>query len=86
MYKGDYDTFEKTRGERYQQQVRDYEAQKAYREHIQVFIDRFRYNANRAAQVQSKIKGLEKLPKLVAPEPPEEVNFKLRLEKMSWNS
>jgi len=75
-FKGDYDTFEKTRGERYQQQVRDYEAQKAYREHIQVFIDRFRYNANRAAQVQSKIKGLEKLPKLVAPEPPEEVNFK----------
>ena len=40
-----------------------------------VFIDRFRYNANRAAQVQSKIKGLEKLPPLVAPEPPEDVNF-----------
>ncbi|MED6256263.1 ATP-binding cassette sub- F member 3, partial [Ataeniobius toweri] len=30
----------------------------------QVFIDRFRYNANRAAQVQSKIKLLEKLPEL----------------------
>merc|ERR1711990_1383045 len=44
-------------------------------DHIQVFIDRFRYNANRAAQVQSKIKGLEKLPPLVAPEPPEDVNF-----------
>ncbi|MEQ2246375.1 ATP-binding cassette sub- F member 3, partial [Ilyodon furcidens] len=29
-----------------------------------VFIDRFRYNANRAAQVQSKIKLLEKLPEL----------------------
>jgi len=28
---------------------------------MQVFIDRFRYNANRAAQVQSKIKLLEKL-------------------------
>lgn len=28
---------------------------------IQVFIDRFRYNANRAAQVQSKLKLLEKL-------------------------
>ncbi len=42
---------------------------------LSVFIDRFRYNANRAAQVQSKIKGLEKLPPLVAPEPPEDVNF-----------
>uniref|UniRef100_A0A8C2I1K7 ATP-binding cassette, sub-family F (GCN20), member 3 n=1 Tax=Cyprinus carpio TaxID=7962 RepID=A0A8C2I1K7_CYPCA len=30
----------------------------------QVFIDRFRYNANRAAQVQSKLKLLEKLPEL----------------------
>ena len=56
--------------------MRDYEAQKAHRDHVQIFIDRFRYNANRAAQVQSKIKALEKLPKLVAPEPPEEVNFK----------
>lgn len=27
----------------------------------QVFIDRFRYNANRASQVQSKLKMLEKL-------------------------
>ncbi len=28
---------------------------------FQVFIDRFRYNANRAAQVQSKLKLLERL-------------------------
>ena len=28
---------------------------------FQVFIDRFRYNANRASQVQSKLKLLEKL-------------------------
>ena len=34
-FKGDYDSFEKTRGERYLQQMRDYEAQKAYRDHIQ---------------------------------------------------
>ena len=45
------------------------------RDHIQVFIDRFRYNANRAAQVQSKIKILEKLPVLYPPEPPEVVKF-----------
>ena len=28
---------------------------------LQIFIDRFRYNANRASQVQSKLKQLEKL-------------------------
>lgn len=33
----------------------------AHRQHVQEFIDRFRYNANRAASVQSKIKMLEKL-------------------------
>ena len=31
-----------------------------YRKHLQAFIDRWRYNANRAAQAQSKIKILEK--------------------------
>jgi len=31
-------------------QQREYEAQKEYRDHIQVFINRFRYNANRAAK------------------------------------
>jgi len=46
-----------------------------FRDHIQIFIDRFRYNANRAAQVQSKIKILEKLPVLYPPEPPEVVKF-----------
>ncbi len=29
--------------------------------HLQAFIDRFRYNANRAALVQSRIKALERL-------------------------
>lgn len=74
-YKGDYDTFEKTRGERHKQQMRDYDAQKQYRDHLQVFIDRFRYNANRAAQVQSKIKIIDKLPVIYPPEAPEEVKL-----------
>ena len=32
-----------------------------YRKHLQAFIDRWRYNANRAAQAQMKIKILEKV-------------------------
>ncbi|BFZ23443.1 hypothetical protein BsWGS_26482 [Bradybaena similaris] len=63
-YRGNYEVFYKTREERLKNQRKEYEAQKQYRDHIQVFIDRFRYNANRAAQVQSKIKLLEKLPKM----------------------
>ncbi|KAI9025532.1 P-loop containing nucleoside triphosphate hydrolase protein [Hyaloraphidium curvatum] len=66
-YKGDFSTFQKTREERKRQRIKDYEAQVAYRQHLQAFIDRWRYNANRAAQAQSKIKILEKLPPLGPP-------------------
>ena len=66
LYKGNFDQFESTKSERMKNQQRQYEAQQQYREHIQTFIDRFRYNANRASQVQSKLKLLEKLPELKA--------------------
>lgn len=60
-YRGNYENFLKIKTENTKNQHREYEAQLEYRQHIQIFIDRFRYNANRAAQVQSKIKQLEKL-------------------------
>ncbi|KAI8812857.1 P-loop containing nucleoside triphosphate hydrolase protein [Cladochytrium replicatum] len=68
-YKGNFTTFVATRSERKKNAMREYEAQLQYRQHLQAFIDRWRYNANRAAQAQSKIKILEKLPPL---EPPTE--------------
>ena len=40
---------------------KEYDTQMEYRKHLQAFIDRWRYNANRAAQAQSKIKILEKV-------------------------
>ncbi|XP_078523216.1 ATP-binding cassette sub-family F member 3 [Lissotriton helveticus] len=63
-YRGDFENFMKIKEERLKNQQREFEAQHQYREHIQIFIDRFRYNANRASQVQSKLKLLEKLPEL----------------------
>ncbi|KAM6933371.1 ATP-binding cassette sub-family F member 3-like [Xenentodon cancila] len=50
-----------------------------------VFIDRFRYNANRAAQVQSKLKLLEKLPELKPIEKETEVTLRFpdNFEKLS---
>merc|ERR1712226_1097304 len=76
-YKGDYDIFEREKEDRMINMKKEYETQKAYRDHIQVFIDKFRFNANRAAQVQSKIKMLNKLPVLypVIEEPPILFNF-----------
>ncbi|KRX98490.1 ATP-binding cassette sub-family F member 3 [Trichinella pseudospiralis] len=63
-FAGNYDQFEKTKNEMMINQRREYEAQKQFKEHVQEFIDRFRYNAKRASLVQSKIKMLEKLPEL----------------------
>lgn len=83
-YKGNFEDFVKVRAERQKSQQREYEAQKDVREHLQIFIDRFRYNANRASQVQSKIKQLEKLP-VLKPVPKEvDVQFKFpEVEKLS---
>lgn len=64
-YRGNYDQFARTKGERERNQQREFEAQQAKRAHVQEFIDRFRYNANRASSVQSKIKMLEKLYELL---------------------
>ncbi|KXS21090.1 P-loop containing nucleoside triphosphate hydrolase protein [Gonapodya prolifera JEL478] len=66
-YRGDFSTFVKAREDRKKQRIKEYETQLQYRQHLQAFIDRWRYNANRAAQAQSKIKILEKLPPLDAP-------------------
>lgn len=60
-YKGDFDTFEKTRKEQLVQQQKTHDAQKKQREHIQKFIDRFRYKAATAKMAQSRIKVLEKM-------------------------
>ncbi|XP_049581945.1 ATP-binding cassette sub-family F member 3 [Syngnathus scovelli] len=84
-YRGDYENFVKTKEDRLKNQQREYEAQLQYRQHIQVFIDRFRYNANRAAQVQSKLKVLERLPELKPIEKEAEVTLRFpdNFEKLS---
>ncbi|XP_012235456.2 ATP-binding cassette sub-family F member 3 isoform X1 [Linepithema humile] len=74
-YRGNYEQFVKTKGERERNQQREYEAQQAKRAHVQEFIDKFRYNANRASSVQSKIKMLEKLPELKPIEKESEVTL-----------
>lgn len=58
-YKGNYSVFEKTKDERLKQQQREYEANEMKREHLQAFVDRWRVNANRASQAQSKLKVQE---------------------------
>ncbi|KAM5571239.1 ABC transporter F family member 3 [Rosa sericea] len=60
-YKGDYDTYERTRVEQLKNQQKAFESNERSRNHMQAFIDKFRYNAKRAALVQSRIKALDRL-------------------------
>ncbi|CAL1697017.1 unnamed protein product [Somion occarium] len=83
-YKGNFTQFYSTKSERDRNLRKEYETQMEYRKHLQAFIDRWRYNANRAAQAQSKIKILEKLPELHPPEADEIETFKFpETEKIS---
>jgi ATPase subunit of ABC transporter with duplicated ATPase domains len=61
VYISNFTQFYSTKSERERNLRREYEAQIVYRKSLQAFIDRWRYNANRAAQAQSKIKILEKV-------------------------
>ncbi|MEE0804829.1 MAG: ABC-F family ATP-binding cassette domain-containing protein, partial [Prevotellamassilia sp.] len=60
-YRVAYDEFVKLRAERREQQLRAYENQQKEIADIKDFIERFRYKATKAVQVQSRIKQLERI-------------------------
>lgn len=84
-YKGaNFDSFYATKEERRKTAKREYENQMAQRAHLQAFIDKFRYNAAKSSEAQSRIKKLEKMPVLEAPESEYIVHFKFPdVEKLS---
>lgn len=60
-YKANYSQYVTLRQERLEYQRRAYENQRKEIEEIEAFIERFRYQATKAIQVQSRIKQLEKI-------------------------
>ena len=63
-YNAPYSQFKILRQERHEQQVRAYQNQQKMIQETEDFIERFRYKATKAVQVQSRIKQLEKLERL----------------------
>ena len=63
-YNVNYSKFVELRKERLEQQVRAYQNQQKMIQDTEEFIERFRYKATKAVQVQSRIKQLEKLERL----------------------
>lgn len=76
-YKVPYDQFLELRKERREQQQRAYENQQKQIQDTEDFIERFRYKATKAVQVQSRIKQLEKIVQI---EVDEDDNSALRLK------
>ncbi|MBI3782988.1 MAG: ABC-F family ATP-binding cassette domain-containing protein [Deltaproteobacteria bacterium] len=70
-----YSRYLEEREERVRQQEEAYRLQQEEVERVQAFISRFRYQASKAALVQSRIKQLEKMPRLMPPEGMRTVHF-----------
>jgi ATP-binding cassette subfamily F protein 3 len=66
LYRGNYSAFEVQRAERLAQQQAAHQKQQQSIAHMQSYIDRFRAQATKARQAQSRIKALERM-QLIAP-------------------
>ncbi|MBV6290159.1 ATP-binding cassette domain-containing protein [Pseudomonas aegrilactucae] len=66
LYRGGYSAFERARAERLAQQQQAYEKQQAQRAHMEKYIARFKAQATKARQAQSRIKALERMEELSA--------------------
>ncbi len=67
-YTGPYDQFARQRAQQRAIQAAAAKKQDARRAHLQGFVDRFRAQANKAKQAQSRVKMLEKMETIRAPE------------------
>ena len=66
LYTGNYSSFEKVRAERLANQQAEHEKQQREMAHMQQYVDRFRAQATKAKQAQSRLKALQRM-KLISP-------------------
>src|SRR6202521_3495695 len=78
MYSGNYDFYERERAIRETNREAAYARQQAMLAKEQRFIDRFAAHAAKAAQVQSRVKAIEKIEKLELPRNRKVANFDFR--------
>ena len=68
LYKGNYSDYKRSKKLRFEQHKASYKNQIRYIQETEKFIERFRYKSSKAVQVQSRIKSLQKLDRIEAPE------------------
>lgn len=67
VYYGNYDYYEEEKTNRYELQLKNYQKQQKEIEHLQSFVDRFRYKAKKARSAQDRIKKIDRIDKLEEP-------------------
>jgi len=83
FYTGNYEKYLKEKTERRAQIEAAYQNQKERVEQLEVFINRFRYTATKAKQVQSRIKELERMERIEIPKEEKAIHFKFPQPKPS---
>ena len=74
-WNGPYDQFARQRAELRAVQAAEAKKQEARRAHLQSFVDRFKAKASKAVQAQSRVKMLEKMTPILAPEEAKKIVF-----------
>ncbi|WP_158968072.1 ABC-F family ATP-binding cassette domain-containing protein [Chachezhania sediminis] len=68
LYQGPYDQFARQRAENLAQAAAMAKKQEARRAHLQSYVDRFRYKADKARQAQSRLKALARMQPISSPQ------------------
>jgi len=83
IYPGNYEKYLSSKIQRTEQLEAAYRNQRDRIEQLEAFINRFRYQATKAKQVQSRIKELEKIEKIELPEEEKTIHFSFPQPKTS---
>ena len=83
FYTGNYDKFLVQKTQRNEQLQAAYKNQRERIEQLEVFINRFRYQATKAKQVQSRIKELERMERIEVPPEEKTIHFRFPQPKPS---
>src|SRR5579863_8715179 len=83
FYPGNYEKFLNSKTQRMEQLEAAYRNQRDRIEQLEVFINRFRYQATKAKQVQSRIKELEKIERIELPQEEKTIHFSFPQPKPS---
>src|SRR5205807_3298187 len=83
FYTGNYEKYLKQKTERRENLEAAYRNQKVRIDQLEAFITRFRYQATKARQVQSRIKELEKIERIEVPQDEKTIHFHFPQPKAS---